>query len=46
MSLVANQAQAQRLATSPAMRGRVAAIVTTIGFAAGALGAAIGNAVP
>ncbi len=46
ISLVANQAQAQHLATSPAMRGRVAAIVTTIGFAAGALGAAIGNAVP
>ena len=45
-SLVANQAQAQTLASSPAMRGRVAAIVTTIGFAAGALGAAIGNAVP
>lgn len=44
-SLVANQAQAQALATSPAMRGRVAAIVTTIGFAAGAIGAAIGNAV-
>ncbi len=44
-ALVANQAQAQALATSPAMRGRVAAIVTTIGFAAGALGAAIGNAV-
>ncbi len=43
-SLVANQAQAQTLATSPAMRGRVAAIVTTIGFAAGALGAALGNA--
>lgn len=44
ISLVANQAQAQTLATSPAMRGRVAAIVTTVGFAAGALGAAIGNA--
>ena len=43
-SLVANQAQAQTLATSPAMRGRVAAIVTTVGFAAGAIGAAIGNA--
>ena len=45
-SLVANQAQALSLATSPAMRGRVAAIVTTIGFGAGAIGAAIGNAVP
>lgn len=44
-ALVANQAQAQALATSPAMRGRLAAIVATIGFAAGALGAAIGNIV-
>ena len=45
VSLVANQAQAQAAATSPAMRGRMAAIVTTVGFSAGALGAAIGNAV-
>ena len=44
MALVANQARAQAQATSPAMRGRIAAIVTTIGFAAGAAGAAIGNA--
>ena len=43
-ALVANQAQAQARATSPAMRGRLAAIVTTIGFSAGAAGAAIGNA--
>lgn len=44
-SLVANQAQGQALATTPAMRGRLAAIVTAIGFSAGAIGAAIGNAV-
>ena len=43
-ALVGNQAQAQARATSPAMRGRLAAIVTTIGFAAGAAGAALGNA--
>ena len=43
-ALVANQAQGQALATTPAMRGRLAAIVTTIGFGAGAIGAAIGNA--
>ena len=43
-ALVANQAQAQARAISPAMRGRLAAIVTTIGFTAGAAGAAIGNA--
>ena len=43
-ALVANQAQAQARATSSAMRGRIAAIVTTIGFSAGAAGAAIGNA--
>ena len=43
-ALVANQAQAQAQATSSAMRGRIAAIVTTIGFSAGAAGAAIGNA--
>lgn len=43
-ALVANQAQGQSLATTPAMRGRLAAIVTTIGFGAGAIGAAIGNA--
>ena len=43
-ALVANQAQAQVQATSSAMRGRIAAIVTTLGFTAGAAGAAIGNA--
>jgi predicted MFS family arabinose efflux permease len=43
VSLVANQARAQALATSPAMRGRVTAMVTTVGFAGGALGAALGN---
>ena len=43
-ALVANQARAQARATSPAMRGRLAAMVTTIGFGAGAAGAAIGNA--
>lgn len=43
VALVANQARAQALASSPAMRGRVTAIVTTIGFAGGALGAALGN---
>lgn len=42
-ALVANQAQAQARATSPAMRGRLAAIVTTVGFTAGAVGAALGN---
>ena len=43
-ALVANQAQAQAEATSSAMRGRIEAFVTTIGFSAGAAGAAIGNA--
>lgn len=43
-ALVANQARGQASATTPAMRGRLAAIVTTIGFSAGAVGAAIGNA--
>ena len=43
VALVANQARAQAIASSPAMRGRLAAIVTTIGFAGGAIGAAIGN---
>ncbi|MDT7952168.1 MAG: hypothetical protein RQ966_11760 [Acetobacteraceae bacterium] len=45
-SLVANQARAQALATSPAMRGRLAAMVTTTGFTAGAVGAALGNVMP
>lgn len=43
LALVANQSRAQALASSPAMRGRITAIVTTIGFAGGALGAALGN---
>lgn len=43
VALVANQARAQALASSPAMRGRVAAMITTLGFAGGALGAALGN---
>ncbi len=43
VSLVANQARAQALASTPAMRGRLAAIVTTIGFVGGAAGSAIGN---
>ena len=43
VALVANQARAQALAATPAMRGRLAAIVTTIGFAGGAAGSAIGN---
>lgn len=43
VALVANQARAQSVALSPAMRGRLAAIVTTVGFAGGAIGAAIGN---
>ncbi|GAC1343508.1 MAG: hypothetical protein NVSMB18_19460 [Acetobacteraceae bacterium] len=43
VALVANQARAQASASSPAMRGRLAAIVTTIGFAGGAVGATIGN---
>jgi hypothetical protein len=45
VALVANQTRAQALASSPAMRGRLAAIVTTIGFVGGALGSAIGNLV-
>ena len=45
VSLVANQARAQALASSPAMRGRLGAIVTTIGFVGGAAGSAIGNIV-
>ncbi|MBV8912405.1 MAG: MFS transporter [Acetobacteraceae bacterium] len=42
-ALVANQARAQALASSPAMRGRLAAIVTTVGFIGGAVGSALGN---
>ena len=43
VALVANQARAQDVALSPAMRGRIAAIVTTIGFGGGAIGASLGN---
>ncbi len=43
LALVANQTRAQALASTAAVRGRVTAIVTTIGFAGGAAGAAIGN---
>ena len=43
VALVSNQTRAQALASSPAMRGRVTAIVTTIGFGGGASGAALGN---
>ncbi len=42
-TLVANQARAQSAASSSAMRGRFAAIVTTIGFLGGAVGAVLGN---
>ena len=43
IALVANHARSQALASTPAMRGRVAAIVTTVGFAGGAVGSALGN---
>jgi hypothetical protein len=43
IALVANQARAQSLADGPAMRGRLAAIVTTVGFLGGAAGSALGN---
>ena len=43
VALVANQARAQSSVTTPAARGRVAAIVTTLGFIGGAGGAAVGN---
>ncbi len=43
IALVANQARAQSCAADPATRGRMAAIVTTLGFLGGAIGAAIGN---
>jgi len=41
-ALVANQARVQALATTASMRGRLAAILTTIGFAGGAAGSAGG----
>ncbi len=43
IALVANQARAQSSASSAAVRGRLASIVTTVGFVGGALGAAVGN---
>lgn len=43
VALVSNQARAQALAATSALRGRFAAIVTTVGFAGGAFGAAIGS---
>lgn len=43
VSLVANQARVQALASNPAIRGRLTAMVTTIGFVGGAAGSAIGN---
>ncbi len=43
IALVANQARAQALAATPPVRGRITAIVTTVGFAGGAIGAAMGN---
>ncbi len=43
VALVANQSRAQALASGPAVRGRLAAVVTTVGFAGGAAGAAAGN---
>lgn len=41
-ALVANQARVQALATTASMRGRLAAMLTTIGFAGGAAGSACG----
>ena len=43
IALVANQARAQAAAPSLPIRGRLAAIMTTIAFGGGAAGAAIGN---
>ncbi len=45
VALVANQASAQACAPSIPVRGRLAAIMTTIAFGGGALGAVIGNLV-
>ena len=45
VALVANQASAQAGAPSVPVRGRLAAIMTTIAFGGGALGAVIGNLV-
>ena len=43
IALVANQSRAQAAAGSVSIRGRMAAIVTTIAFGGGAAGAALGN---
>ncbi len=43
VALVANQAGAQAAAPTVPVRGRIAAIMTTIAFGGGAAGAAIGN---
>ena len=45
VALVANQASVQADASSVPVRGRLAAILTTIAFGGGALGAVIGNLV-
>lgn len=45
VALVANQTRAQAAAPSVPVRGRMASIMTTIGFGGGAAGAAIGNLV-
>ena len=45
VALGANQASAQAGAPSVPVRGRLAAIMTTIAFGGGALGAVIGNLV-
>ncbi len=45
VALVANQARAQAAAATVPVRGRLAAIMTTIAFGGGAAGAAIGNIV-
>ena len=43
LSLVSNQARAQATAPDLGTRGRMATVVTTVGFAGGALGAAVAN---
>ncbi len=43
VALVANQARAQAAAPTVLVRGRLAAVMTTIAVGGGAAGAAIGN---
>ena len=43
LALVANQTRAQAIAPDVGSRGRMASLVTAIGFAGGALGAAVAN---